>query len=145
MAKPRAINPLIYFRCIMLLDWLKLAYHNHICGIWEGGARMKLFPRIGCKILIAVVKENVTPMNDAISRQLTDDLLALGVQRGGVLLVHSSLRSLGAEVSRANQGAETVVLSLLAALGDTGTLLMPALSYESVSASSPLFDVCNTP
>ena len=49
----------------------------------------------------------------------------LGVRLGGVLLVHASLRSLGP----LDGGAETVVLSLLEALGPHGTLLMPALSY----------------
>jgi len=38
-----------------------------------------------------------------------------------------------------------VVQGLLRALGDEGTLFMPALSYESVTASSPLFDVRRTP
>lgn len=84
-------------------------------------------------------------MNEPVSRQLTADLLALGVQPGGVLLVHSSLRSLGAEISRENQGAEIVVQSLLLALGESGTLLMPALSYESVGVFNPFFDVNKTP
>ncbi len=84
-------------------------------------------------------------MNESISRQLTADLLALGVRPGGVLLVHSSLRSLGTEISRENQGAEIVIQSLLAALGESGTLLMPALSYDSVGAFNPFFDVRKTP
>ncbi len=73
--------------------------------------------------------------------QLVSDLLALGVRPGGVLLVHSSLRSLGP----VEGGAEEVVKGLLEALGPSGTLLMPALSYESVGAYNPLFDVARTP
>ncbi len=73
--------------------------------------------------------------------KLVNDLLALGVRPGGVLLVHSSLRSLGP----LHGGAETVVQGLLEALGPSGTLLMPALSYASVGAQSPFFDVKNTP
>jgi len=73
--------------------------------------------------------------------QLVSDLLALGVRPGGVLLVHSSLRSLGP----VEGGPEAVVKGLLEALGAGGTLLMPALSYESVGAHNPLFDVARTP
>ncbi len=72
---------------------------------------------------------------------LTADLLSLGVRPGGVLLVHSSLRSLGPNAG----GAEAVVQGLLDALGPHGTLLMPALSYETVGPRSPVFDVLNTP
>ena len=72
---------------------------------------------------------------------LVMDLLALGVRPGGVLLVHSSLRSLGPLPGR----AETVIQALLEALGPSGTLLMPALSYDDVGAQSPFFDVKNTP
>lgn len=78
---------------------------------------------------------------------LTGDLLALGVQPGGVLLVHSSLRSLGPipGASERDSGAEVVVQSLLEALGPQGTLLMPALSYATVGAHNPFFDVRSTP
>ena len=72
---------------------------------------------------------------------IADDLRVLGVSEGGILLVHASLRSLGAVPG----GAETVVCGLLHALGDDGTLLMPALSYESVGAQNPVFDLLHTP
>ncbi len=73
--------------------------------------------------------------------QIAADLRALGVRRGGVLLVHSSLRALGPLPGR----AETAVRGLLAALGEGGTLLMPALSYETVRSANPVFDVQATP
>ncbi len=73
--------------------------------------------------------------------RLKADLLSLGVRPGGVLLVHSSLRSLG----HVPGGAETVIQGLLAALGMGGTLLMPALTYEHVTRETPIFDVRNTP
>ncbi|MBK9925574.1 MAG: AAC(3) family N-acetyltransferase [Anaerolineales bacterium] len=76
-------------------------------------------------------------MND----RFQNDLLALGVRRGGVLLVHSSLRSLGNILGR----AETVITGILNVLGDDGTLLMPALSYEHVTPDHPYFDVNQTP
>jgi len=64
-----------------------------------------------------------------------------------VLLVHSSLRSLG-PIPGAEppvERAETVIQSLLEALGPDGTLLFPALSYKTVGAHNPVFDVLSTP
>lgn len=74
-------------------------------------------------------------------RQIADDLRACGLRRGGVVLVHSSLSSLG----HVDGGAETVVQGLLEALGPEGTLLMPALSYAQVTPTHPAFDVRHTP
>ena len=74
-------------------------------------------------------------------KQMIQDLRALGVREGGVLMVHSSLRSLGPVAG----GAETVIEALLGALGPRGTLLLPALSYENVHAGNPHFDVRQTP
>jgi len=65
----------------------------------------------------------------------------MGVRPGGVMLVHSSFRALGP----VPDGAETVVLGLLEALGPEGTLLMPSLSYATVDARNPLFDARSTP
>src|SRR5205814_5623144 len=73
-------------------------------------------------------------------RQLVADLRTLGVHHGMTLLVHASLKSLGAVPG----GAETVIQSLLDALGPRGTLLLPALSYQAVK-QSPRFDVLRTP
>lgn len=83
-----------------------------------------------------------------ISRpQLIAQLHALGVRPGGVLLVHASLRSLGtipgAETPIAR--AEAVIQGLFGALGREGTLLLPALSYQTVTREHPVFDVLATP
>lgn len=82
------------------------------------------------------------PFSDRIAR----DLNALGVCEGGVLLVHSSLRSLGlpADLQAAERG-ESIIQGLLQALGPSGTLLLPALSYETVGAHHPMFDARSTP
>jgi len=80
-------------------------------------------------------------MIDAYISDIAAALRSLGVRPGGSLLVHSSLRALG----RVPGGAETVVRGLLAALGEDGTLLLPALSYELVRSSNPVFDVRGTP
>lgn len=80
----------------------------------------------------------------SIVSHLASDLLHLGVRPGGVLLVHASLRSLGLPEGDPNR-AEIAIRGLLEALGEEGTLLMPALSYASVSARQPVFDVLRTP
>src|SRR4051794_2531120 len=67
-------------------------------------------------------------------------LKSLGVREGMMLLVHSSLKSLGPIPG----GPETVIQSLLEALGDRGTLLRPTLSYAAVK-QAPRFDVPPTP
>jgi aminoglycoside 3-N-acetyltransferase len=54
---------------------------------------------------------------------LAHDLHAIGLRRGDSVLVHSSYRSLGVD------HPETLVQALTHAIGDTGTLLLPALSY----------------
>jgi aminoglycoside 3-N-acetyltransferase len=74
-------------------------------------------------------------------KQFVTDLGSLGVRPGGVLLVHSSLKSLGWVPG----GAETVIQGLLIAIGEAGTLLMPALTYETVRTATPIFDVLATP
>jgi aminoglycoside 3-N-acetyltransferase len=76
-----------------------------------------------------------------IQTQFQKDLHSLGIHRNGVLLVHSSLRSLGVVPG----GAETIIAGLLDVLGTDGTLLMPALSYEHVTPENPNFDVNKTP
>lgn len=76
----------------------------------------------------------------AASARIAKDLLALGVRRDSLLLVHSSLKSLGPVPG----GPGTVIVGLLEALGPEGTLLLPALSYSFVTPQTPLFDVRTT-
>jgi aminoglycoside 3-N-acetyltransferase len=75
------------------------------------------------------------------SDNIAKDLTALGVRRGDVLLVHSSLKSLGDP----NCTPQDVIEGLRLALGEEGTLLLPALSYATVTRQQPLFDVLRTP
>lgn len=65
------------------------------------------------------------------------DLVRLGVRRGGVLLVHSSVKSLGDPRLELSALAD----AMLDVLGPEGTLLMPALSYERVTPANPHFDL----
>ena len=62
----------------------------------------------------------------ATVKSIRDDLSALGVAPGMVLLVHSSLSSLGWVCG----GPVAVVLALEAALGPEGTLVMPSYSDD---------------
>lgn len=63
------------------------------------------------------------------------DLLNLGVKSGDTLLVHSSMKALGTQCT-----PEEIIDELLSVLGEEGTLLMPALTYESVTSQHPIFD-----
>ena len=63
--------------------------------------------------------------------RLADELRALGVRPGGVLLTHSSLRSLGPV-----QGdSRAVVRALRTALGPEGTLVVPTFTPENSDTS----------
>lgn len=63
-----------------------------------------------------------------VTRQwLVDDLQGIGVRKGMVLMVHSSLSRLGWVIG----GAQTVVEALRDVLGDSGTLIMPAFTGDN--------------
>ena len=68
---------------------------------------------------------------------LTADLQRLGVNAGDLVMVHSSLRSLG----MVDKGAQTVVDAFLDALGPSGTLVGPSFTFGSVGSPSFVFDV----
>lgn len=68
-------------------------------------------------------------------------LKALGVSAGMTVMVHSSLRAFG----QVPGGADTIIDSLYKVLTPEGTLLMPALSYMTVTRRQPVFDQLHTP
>jgi aminoglycoside 3-N-acetyltransferase len=75
--------------------------------------------------------------SDISLASLSDDLAAIGLQTGDRVIVHSSFRSLGVT------DPEAIIQALVQAVGDEGTLLMPALSYKQ---QPPLVhDTRNTP
>ncbi|SIO09853.1 aminoglycoside 3-N-acetyltransferase [Singulisphaera sp. GP187] len=69
--------------------------------------------------------------------QIENDLRALGVRTGGILLVHSSLSALGYVVD----GAPAVLEALIKAIGPGGTLVLPTHSWRIMEAGRRDFDV----
>ena len=70
----------------------------------------------------------------ATERQLTADLRKLGVKEGMDLMVHSSLSKIG----QVEGGADTVVDALLAAIGRSGTLMMPSFNHGAARVYNPM-------
>lgn len=79
--------------------------------------------------------------NSTVVAAMAADLKKLGVRQGGALLVHASYKALGP----VEGGAETVIQGLLSAIGPRGTLLMPALSYATVTPQNLRFEQAQTP
>jgi aminoglycoside 3-N-acetyltransferase len=95
----------------------------------------------------------------ATPKTITRDLKALGISRGDVLIVHSSLTSIGWVAG----GAGAVVDALLDAVGTNGTITMPAHSgdwgdpagwenppvpsdwWDEILSERPVFDPYATP
>ena len=71
---------------------------------------------------------------------LCRDLTSIGIGCGDVLIVHSSLSSMG----YVEGGAETVIAALRSVLGEEGTLLFPAFSYRTAYVDSS-FSLKDTP
>jgi aminoglycoside 3-N-acetyltransferase len=65
----------------------------------------------------------------------------LGLGRGDLVTMHSSLKSLG----QVAEGAHTVIDALREVLGAEGTILMPAFSFSLKAQENPVFDVAETP
>ena len=77
----------------------------------------------------------------ATVEQLAKDLRALGIMPGDVLLVHSAMKPLGP----VEDGCAGVLRALRTVLTEQGTLLLPALSYTTVTPEQPVFSVRETP
>ena len=61
--------------------------------------------------------------------RIKNDLIKIGIKSGDVVMVHSSLSSMG----HVDGGANTVIKALLDVLGDEGTLLFPSFTYKEVT------------
>ena len=72
--------------------------------------------------------------------KLLDDFKNIGINKGDDLLIHMSYKSMG----YIEGGFDTFFEALKGAVGDSGTLLFPTLSYRFVTVDNPVFDVKNT-
>ena len=70
---------------------------------------------------------------------LVDKFVAVGVETGDTLLVHSAYKSFGV----VDGGPQTVIDALLTALGDGGTLIMPTFNFDFCQGNP--WDVRQTP
>lgn len=74
-------------------------------------------------------------------KQIISDLKALGIKSGDTIMMHSSYKSLG----EIDGGAKTLFDGIFTVLGENGTLLMPAFSFDTVDANNPHFNKLTTP
>ena len=74
-------------------------------------------------------------LDEMVTKQrLISDFRRLGLREGMDVMVHSSLSSIGA----VKGGADTVVDALLAAVGRSGTLLMPSFNHKRAQVYNPM-------
>ncbi len=73
--------------------------------------------------------------------KIVNGLRNLGLGKGDLVTMHSSLKSLGC----VEGGGQTVIRALLEAIGPEGTILMPAFSFGLKPECEPIFDVRETP
>ena len=69
------------------------------------------------------------------SERYRQQLSDLGVRRGDVVLVHSSMKAMQTE-----RTPQEIIGDIQAVIGREGTLLMPALTYDNVTPENPFFD-----
>ena len=83
--------------------------------------------------------------NTISKEQLIQNLQEIGITKGDVLLVHSSLSRIGF----LEQGANTFIEALIETVGSEGTILMPTSPnnvYQlNYIRNTPFFDVLNSP
>lgn len=74
--------------------------------------------------------------------ELTKQWKSAGLKEGDSILIHSSLKSFG----YVEGGASTVIRSLMDAIGEEGTLIVPTLTGQREDSVSrpPIFDVVST-
>lgn len=75
------------------------------------------------------------------AEQFKKDLIALGLRPGDSVMIHCSYKSLGG----IEGGAKAIFAALEELLGEEGTLILPALSYDYVNEKNPVFDLQQTP
>jgi aminoglycoside 3-N-acetyltransferase len=101
-------------------------------------AGMGEYPGAGSKpvAVVGLVERRMASGRTVSQAEIAEGLGSLGVARGDVLLVHSSLSSFG----YVEGGAEAVIDALLDAVGAGGSVLVPTLTWDCIHAGNPLFD-----
>ena len=79
----------------------------------------------------SLIKEGVVAMQVITKEDVLDALKRLGIERGDVLMVHTSLRSVGYVCG----GAQALIEALLEAVGSEGTIMMPTQSWKNLDPS----------
>lgn len=75
-----------------------------------------------------VIERTATPLTVTL---LTEKLQACGLAKGQTVLVHLAMSKLGWVIG----GAEAIIMALLAAVGDSGTIMMPTHSGNNTDPS----------
>ena len=70
---------------------------------------------------------------------LKEQFYNLGIRPGDVILMHSSMKSLGTNLT-----PNEFLSELMSAITEEGTLLLPALTYENVTIEKPYFSVTDS-
>ena len=75
-----------------------------------------------------------------VIQNIHTDLKNLGINKGDLLLIHSSYKSMG----KICGGAKTFFQAVLSYLGEEGTLVLPSLTFRNVNRENPVFNLKNT-
>ena len=75
-----------------------------------------------------------------ILEQFKSDLQKLGIKSGDSIMMHCSYKSLGVKID-----PQAFFTEFMEVLGEEGTLILPAFSYDTVNYENPIFDKAKTP
>ena len=97
-------------------------------------------PTLGAHVVTAV-RHYVYEDSKHSADKLKSDLIKLGIRPGDTILMHSSYKALGGMEG----GAEAFFKAFKELLGSEGTLVVPTLSFDTVTMENPVFDADSTP
>lgn len=84
------------------------------------------------KLKIVYITRRREKMSDNFRTQLHD----LGINKGDIILMHSSMKAL-----QTTKTPIEFIEDILSVIGTEGTILIPAFTYDGVTAENPYFDV----
>ena len=67
-------------------------------------------------------------MQTIIKQELINDFIKIGLEKGDVVIVHTSLKKIGYVCG----GAQTVIEALIDVVGLEGTIMMPTQSWKNL-------------